>query len=369
MPDTAAQTMRIKEEDIRERKRQAGMVVREILHARRAKKYDQKEAERDRETKAAIDKKSGSEGRTERNDFDATKGEKHESGRIVEIDERELSELEMPEQKSKALSPESERGINEKAPSMENRNMPTSIHSEKGLEVTVPGRTPVKSLSAEEKDHIKTIRGIYQKSFENLKKSAEYLKIRNTEQFSNGSYSMPSQVFSRMKNEYADKSYHDYFATLEKISVTLENSLTKDLFQDYERTIQDFVHYREQVEEYQKSRTVPALVNREQGDYTKVKEAIRNDLKKSVEDRSKTQAIEHEKKTVVANVSKETVRNAGKETVKAAAKQTVKAAAKTAAKSHPIPAIISTAVEKATDLVKGRDMERSFDARDFTPSR
>ena len=172
-----------------------------------------------------------------------------------------------------------------------------------------------------------------------------------------------------MKNEYADKSYHDYFATLEKISVTLENSLTKDLFQDYERTIQDFVHYREQVEEYQKSRTVPALVNREQGDYTKVKEAIRNDLKKSVEDRSKTQAIEHGKKTVVANVSKETVRNAGKETVKAAAKQTVNAAAKTAAKSHPIPAIISTAVEKATDLVKGRDMERSFDARDFTPSR
>ena len=360
---TAEQTMKNKEEDIRERKRQAGMIVREILHAKRAKKYDRKEAERDRETKEAIDRqKSGLGGPSERDDFDPTKGEKYNSGTIIDIDDKDLSELDMPEKDPP--TPDNDPPT----PDRDLEKEPEPAPERAGQELSKAAPSKEMNLEAARESY-------YRGRLDEIEKAAGSIKEHFPDLFKEGAYNSPSDVFSKARDSYASISERlsGTFMTREwfDYSSQLSKALEAKDYESFGLIHKEFTDYTKEygrakeIETAAQSKSAPVLTQTQsapvqtQDAYAKVKTTIQQDLRKNLEKNSRENTLQKTadktRTKVMAMVKK--------------GKDVTKELGKTASKSHPAVAIVMKAVEKTAEIIRGRDMEMSRGARDFAITR
>ena len=360
MADTAAETGRIAENDLKEKKREAMMIGRELIRSLRHKKANEQEAERDQAEMDLLknQNRDKEDQKKEAKDFDETKNEQFEKGRIVEIDEQDLSEISFEEEPEAPEKPVFSEEYNEELPEQEEvqeePDMPSGAgQSESVLEDLEEG-TPDGSISRTDPElaRIQSIRNVYESDYRQTELVSYMLRNQFPEEFRDLDSQRVSDVFERASKSpellhslEGTPMSKDFLEYMGKVSSHLETELSKDIrtqtlqkteqgFREYGQITQEFKSFRAEWKERERSRI-------ESRGYDQVKNEIRKDLKETVTKEVKNKAKE---KAVVATVEK---------------------GAKAAAKSHPVVAIIEKAAEEAVKLVRGRDMDISRDTMDL----
>lgn len=382
---TAEKAAEIADQSVQKSIQEVKSTGRSLLYMLRHKKEWKKEAERDQQ---ALQKQQAA-GAQDRQIEDPTKEEKFSSGRIVDVDDRDLSDLSFQEQENAQNREDGDRYAKleqkenakkreqrENARPQEQQEKPRQIE-QKGIlkpdeqKQETPKRPASESrvLSPEKTREINEIRENSRKLYSNFEKSANAMKTRFPDIYRNWMHEKPSVFFSRARDSFYKVSdrftgtgmSEKFLDLMSKASKSLENLQSKEYAGDFEKTRKEYENLKGLKKEYDDylKKAKEARKTRDTKSIDKVKAAISQDLK----GRLTGEVVGKGEPIKVLSVTEkgEIGKTAGKATAKTAAKSVGKAASK----SHPIVLAAVKAAEQTAKFVKGRDIDRTRGPKDL----